>query len=72
MGVWFLSNFAANLLGGLIASQVDKIATGKISMPWDIGGKANFFMLFLVSSVGAGVLMLILTPLTKKMLHGRG
>ena len=31
-----------------------------------------FFLLFVLSSIGAGVVILVLTPVLKKMLHGRG
>lgn len=72
MGVWFVSSFVAHLAGGYVAAQVEKIEQGQIKMPWNIGGQADFFMLFVVSSIAAGVLILLLTPLLKRMLHGRG
>ena len=33
------------------------------------GGQADFFFLFVVTSIGAGVLILILTPLLKKLMR---
>ncbi len=71
MGIWLVSSFIAQLAGGYIAATVESIESGKIKLPWQIGGQADFFMLFVISSVGAGVVILILTPLLKKMLHGR-
>jgi POT family proton-dependent oligopeptide transporter len=69
MGIWFVSSFIANLGGGLIAAQVTDIESGKIKLPWDFGGRADFFFLFVVSSIGAGVVILILTPLLKKLMR---
>ncbi len=69
MGIWFVSSFIANLGGGLVAAQVEKIENGTIKVPWHFGGKADFFFLFVVSSIGAGVLILIFTPVLKKMMR---
>lgn len=69
MGVWFISSFIANLGGGLIAAQVERVERGEIKMPWSFGGRADYFMLFVVSSIGVGVLVAIFTPLLKKLLR---
>ncbi len=69
MGIWFISSFIANLGGGLIAAQVEDIEKGKISLPWKFGGQADFFMLFVVTSIGAGVVILLLTPFLKKLMR---
>ncbi|HBS29763.1 MAG TPA: MFS transporter [Phycisphaerales bacterium] len=69
MGIWFLSSFVANLSAGLVATLVEPIEKGRIKLPWSIGGRADFFMFFVVSSVGAGVLILILVPLLKKLMR---
>ncbi|MGE5610078.1 MAG: peptide MFS transporter [Bacillota bacterium] len=71
MGIWFISSFIANLCGGLIAARVEAIEKGEVSLPWHIGGQADFFMLFVVSSLGAGFLVLIFTPLLKRLIAGR-
>jgi POT family proton-dependent oligopeptide transporter len=71
MGIWFISSFIANLGGGLIAAQVGRIERGEIPLPWHLGGQADFFMLFVVTSIGMGVLIMIFVPLLKKLLHGR-
>lgn len=72
MGIWFVSSFIANLGGGLIASQTEKIESGQIKLPWSLGSgtgsiQADFFFLFVVTSIGAGVVILALTPILKKM-----
>lgn len=69
MGIWFISSFIANLGGGLIASQVEAIEAGTLKLPWSFGGQADFFFLFVVTSIGAGLLALILTPLLKKLMR---
>jgi len=71
MGVWFLSNFVANLGGGIVASYVEKVERGELFKPI-LGGRADFFLVFVVSSVAGGLVILLLTPLLKRMLHGRG
>jgi POT family proton-dependent oligopeptide transporter len=69
MGIWFVSSFIANLSGGLIAAQVEDIEKGVIKLPWHLGGQADFFLLFVVVSGGAGVLVMLFTPLLKKLMR---
>lgn len=76
MGIWFISSFIANLGGGLIASQVEAIEKGEIKLPWqgtamEMGGRADYFMLFVVSSLGMGVIVLVLSPLLKRLYGNR-
>jgi POT family proton-dependent oligopeptide transporter len=75
MGIWFLSNALANKLGGQIAGQIEKIETGQVNLFWyrwfKLGGQADFFLLFVISSVAAGLLVLLLTPLLKRLIAGR-
>jgi POT family proton-dependent oligopeptide transporter len=71
MGVWFVSSFIANLAGGLIASKVEAIEKGEISLPWKFGGQADFFFLFVVTSLGMGVLVALATPWLKLLIQGR-
>lgn len=76
MGIWFLSNAIANKVGGQIAGQIENIEQGRLSLPWyrwfKLGGQADFFLLFVILSVGAAAVVLLLTPLLKRLLHGRG
>jgi POT family proton-dependent oligopeptide transporter len=75
MGVWFLSNALANKLGGQIAGQIEKIESGRVTLFWyrwfKLGGQADFFLLFVISSIAAGFLVLLLTPLLKRLIAGR-
>jgi POT family proton-dependent oligopeptide transporter len=56
MGVWFLSNAAANKVGGTIAALVEKIPT-----------LTQFYTIFVVSSFSAAFLMLLCVPLLKRL-----
>jgi POT family proton-dependent oligopeptide transporter len=75
MGIWFLSNALANYLGGQIAGKIEKIESGQIQLFWyrwfKLEGQADFFLLFVISSVGAGLLVLLLTPWLKRLIAGR-
>ncbi len=71
MGIWFVSSFAANLGGGLVAAQVEAIEAGKVKLPWNLGGQADFFFLFVIVSIAAGIVIFAFAPLLKKLQHGR-
>ena len=74
MGIWFVSSFIANLGGGLMAGQVENIVAGKIKLPWEswgFGGQADFFFLFVATSVAAGLLVLAASPWLKHLSRGR-
>lgn len=72
MGVYFLSTAIANKVGGMMAAQVEGIENGTVELfwyPWfKLGGQADFFLLFVISSIGAGFVILLLTPLIKRLL----
>jgi dipeptide/tripeptide permease len=71
MGVWFISSFVANLAGGLIAAQVEAVERGEIRLPWRFGGQADFFFLFVVSSLAMGLVVAVFTPLLTRLIQGR-
>jgi len=71
MGIWFISSFIANLGGGLVAAQVERVERGEIDLPWKFGGQADFFMLFVVTSAAAGVVVLVITPFLRRMMRSR-
>jgi POT family proton-dependent oligopeptide transporter len=70
MGVWFLSNFTANLAGGYLAGTVQKVARGEVFTL--LGGQADFFLIFVVTSFTACALLFMLMPTLKRLIHGRG
>jgi POT family proton-dependent oligopeptide transporter len=69
MGTWWVSFFLSDTLAGFLASLVEKIEKGHFFRVF--GGQADFFFIFvIVPLVGAG-LLLALTPLLKRLMHGR-
>ena len=62
MGFWFLSSAIANLLGGYIGSYIDVI-TETYSM-------ATFFYIFFGISFGAGLILILISPVLRKLMHG--
>lgn len=75
MGLYFISTAIANKVGGMVAGQVEGIENGTTELfwyPWfKLGGQADFFLLFVISSVAAGLIILALTPVLKRMLQDR-
>ncbi|MBN8506674.1 MAG: peptide MFS transporter [Burkholderiales bacterium] len=61
-GVWFLNSAIANKLAGFSGSYIDQI-----SAAYSMSG---FFMIFFVVPAVAGVVLIALTPLMKKWMHG--
>ena len=58
MGTWFGANFLSNLVGGLFAGNYDAMS------------KTTFFMIPVATAGGAALLLIFLTPLLKKWMHG--
>jgi POT family proton-dependent oligopeptide transporter len=67
MGIWFISSFVAGLAAGKVGALVDPIIEGKVKLPWRFGGQADFFLLFVISSVLAGVLIIVAAPLLVRL-----
>jgi POT family proton-dependent oligopeptide transporter len=59
MGIWFAANAIANYLAGILESL---LAGSSIPLYWFLVG----------SSLGAGVMLLLITPLLKYLMHGKG
>ena len=68
MGVWFLANFAANLIGGYVAGALVPIAQGRYFHL--LGGQADFFLVFVASSALAALLLGILRPTLRHLMAG--
>lgn len=58
MGVWMLSSFAANIIGGYIAAYVEKL------------GAATIFSSIAIFVIALGVIMIILSKKLSRMMHG--
>jgi POT family proton-dependent oligopeptide transporter len=61
-GLWFTATAIANALGGLTASYIDKISE-EYSL-------SIFFLIFFVIPIVAGVVLIMLSPMIKKKMHG--
>ena len=61
-GFWFVCSAVANYLGGKTGSYIDKIS--------EAYGLSNFFLIFFVIPVLAGILMIVLKPILIRKMHG--
>ena len=68
MGLWFFSFSLSNLLAGLVARFSTKVASGEITFVFE--GLAGFYFMLVVFPIAAGLLILLLAPLLKRMMHG--
>jgi POT family proton-dependent oligopeptide transporter len=69
MGAWFFSMFISDLLAGLLAGTVEKIEKGRVFHL--LGGQADFFLMFVVSTFAAGIALLAISPVVKRLMAGR-
>jgi POT family proton-dependent oligopeptide transporter len=69
MGAWFFSMFISDLLAGLLAGTVEKIEKGQVFHL--LGGQADFFLMFVVSTFAAGIALLAVSPLVKRLMAER-
>ncbi|NER14787.1 MFS transporter [Leptobacterium flavescens] len=61
-GVFYLANFIANFTGGIIGSYIDDISKS-ISL-------SGFFSIFVYSSFGSALLLILLNKKLRKLMHG--
>ena len=61
-GVWFIANFIANWSAGMTGSAIKSIS--------DNYGISSFFLMFLAITGTAGIIIILLNPILKKMMHG--
>ncbi|MFK8009644.1 MAG: peptide MFS transporter [Saprospiraceae bacterium] len=61
-GIWFVANFIANTLAGLSGSYIDHI-TETYSL-------STFFLIFTFVPIAAGLVLVVLNPMLKRMMHG--
>jgi len=58
MGVWFIANAVANLVAGQVGKYAEKL------------GEFELFLAITVATAGAGVVLLVVAPFLKRMMHG--
>lgn len=61
-GIWFIANFIANFLGGITGSYIDQIS--------EEYGLSTFFLIFTVIPIAAAVILVVINPMMKRMMHG--
>jgi POT family proton-dependent oligopeptide transporter len=61
-GIWFVANFIANTAAGLTGRYIDPIVEDY--------GMSTFFMIFTIIPIVAGFIMLAISKLLVKMMHG--
>ncbi len=61
-GLWYIAVGLGNKAAGAIGGQIDQIVASH-SMSY-------FFMIFTLIPIGAGVLLMLMTPVLKKLMHG--
>lgn len=66
MGLYFGTYFISNLTAGYVAAFSDKIADAFHV----VGGQADFFLFLSIVAFAVGLVVLALSPVLKKMMHG--
>jgi POT family proton-dependent oligopeptide transporter len=61
-GIWYLSIAIGNKIAGTMGGVIDEI-TAQYSM-------TTFFLIFTLIPIGLGLLVMLFTPLVKKLMHG--
>jgi POT family proton-dependent oligopeptide transporter len=69
MGVWFFATGVSEFLAGQLAALMGKIARGEVFHLF--GGQADFFLVFVVSSLLAALGLVALRPWLRARMHGR-
>jgi len=66
MGLWFVATAFAEFLAGHLAAATEKVARGEVFHLF--GGQADFFFIFVVSSLVAALALATLTPWLKRLM----
>lgn len=61
-GIWYLAIAIGNKIAGTMGGQIDAI-TSQYSL-------STFFLIFLIVPLAGGIIMIILNPILKKLMHG--
>ncbi len=61
-GVWYLAIAIGNKIAGTMGGMIDEI-TAQYSM-------TTFFLIFTLIPIGLGIIIMLLTPVVKKLMHG--
>jgi POT family proton-dependent oligopeptide transporter len=66
MGLWFVATALSELIAGYLAAATEKVERGEVFHL--LGGQADFFLIFVVSSFVAAVLLAALTPWLRRLM----
>ena len=73
MGMWFFASAAGNYVAGLIARATASESSGVSNDVFDLTQKQSFMDVYTdvgLMAIGCGILLTILTPFLKKLMHG--
>jgi POT family proton-dependent oligopeptide transporter len=73
MGMWFFASAAGNYVAGLIAKATASESSGNSSEIFDIIQKQSFIDVYTdvgLMAIGCGILLAVITPILKKLMHG--
>ena len=70
MGLYFASFFIANLTAGYVASYAEKFVERGEAGQGLLAGQADFFLFLFIVPLAVGIIVLLLSPIIKKMMHG--
>lgn len=70
MGVWFLANFFANFIAGRSLGLSDRFNSGH-GFFHIFGGQADFFLIWVIAPISAGLVLMSIVPALRKWTHGR-
>jgi POT family proton-dependent oligopeptide transporter len=68
MGIWFFGMSLSNLASGVAAKFSVKLEQGEITFVYP--GLPGFFLALAIVLFAAGILLVLLTPILKRMMHG--
>jgi len=68
MGIWFFTLSLANLLAGEVARFSVVLERGDATFL--LPGLAGFYLMLVLVPIGIGLVLLVLTPLLKRWMHG--
>ena len=68
MGLYYGTVFIANVTAGYVAASAQRIADGEVFTL--LGGQADFFLALFFLPVLTGLVVLALSPVLKRMMHG--
>ena len=73
MGMWFFASAAGNYVAGLIAKATASESSGNSSEIFDTIQKQSFMDVYTdvgLMAIGCGILLAVITPILKKLMHG--